>query len=175
MNLLSFSLHCFLTHFTPQYPHLMLPFHSTPRGSTTIFTLAHLLPLSLTDLPQQKTPFTLAILYNKSIADAHPSFLLKAAILWYLECGTDYTWMVIPNGLWDLVRCSSTRRVDFGGFGCQNTEPEHAFTISKINISPLLIFCACPTNENQLNSTFNQSSHLYCLELLYIPSIKYYC
>ena len=49
--------------------------------STTIFTLAHLLPLSPAHLPQQKTPFKVAILYNKSIADAHPSFLLEEAIL----------------------------------------------------------------------------------------------
>ena len=53
-----------------------IPFHST-----TIFTLAYLLPLSLAHLPQQKTPFKLAILYNKSIAGAHPSFLLEEAIL----------------------------------------------------------------------------------------------
>ena len=46
---LSFS-HCFLNHFTPQYPQLAsMPFHST-----TIFTLAYLLPLSLAHLPQQK-------------------------------------------------------------------------------------------------------------------------
>ena len=54
-----------------------MPFHST-----AIFTLAYLLPLSLAHLPQQKTPFKLAILYNKSIADAHPSFLLEEAILY---------------------------------------------------------------------------------------------
>ena len=48
-----------------------------PFRSTTIFTLAYLLLLSLVHLPQQKTPFKLAILYNKSIADAHPSFLLE--------------------------------------------------------------------------------------------------
>ena len=52
-----------------------------PVHSITIFTLACLLPLPLAQLPQQKTPFKLAILYNKSIADAHPSFLLKEAIL----------------------------------------------------------------------------------------------
>ena len=52
-----------------------------PVHSITIFTLAYLLPLPLAQLPQQKTPFKLAILYNKSIADAHPSFLLKEAIL----------------------------------------------------------------------------------------------
>ena len=52
-----------------------------PFRSTTIFTLAYLPPLSLAHLPQQKTPFKLAILYNKSIADAHPSFLLEEAIL----------------------------------------------------------------------------------------------
>ena len=62
-----------------------MPFHST-----TIFTLAHLLPLSLAHLPQQKTPFKLAILYNNSIADAHPSFLLEEAILFHTalsQCG----------------------------------------------------------------------------------------
>ena len=56
-----------------------MPFHST-----TIFILAHLLPRSLAHLPQQKTPFELAILYNKSIADAQPSFLLGEAILLWL-------------------------------------------------------------------------------------------
>ena len=56
-----------------------MPFHSI-----TIFSLAHLLPLSLAHLPQQKTPFKLAILYNNSIADAHPSFLLEEAILLYI-------------------------------------------------------------------------------------------
>ena len=63
-----------------------MPFHST-----TIFTLAHLLPLSLAHLPQQKTPFKLAILYNNSIADAHPSFLLEEAILFHYS---DFHWMV---------------------------------------------------------------------------------
>ena len=55
-----------------------------PLRSTTIFTLAYLLPLSLAHLPQQKTPFKRAILYNKSIADAHPSFLFEEAILLFL-------------------------------------------------------------------------------------------
>ena len=59
-----------------------MPFHST-----TIFTLAHLLPLSLAHLPLQNTPFKLAILYNNSIADAHPSFLLEEAILYELHFG----------------------------------------------------------------------------------------
>ena len=45
----------------------------------------YLLPLSLTHLPQQKTPFKLAILHNKSIADAHPSFFLEEAILFIVE------------------------------------------------------------------------------------------
>ena len=58
-----------------------MPFHTI-----TIFTLAYLLPLSLAHLPQQKTPFKLYILYNKSIADAQPSFLLKEAILFALLC-----------------------------------------------------------------------------------------
>ena len=57
-----------------------MPFHST-----TIFTLAHLLPLSHAHLPQQKTPFKLAILYNNSIVNAHPSFLLEEAILFCNE------------------------------------------------------------------------------------------
>ena len=47
INLLLLS-HCFLSHFTPQYPQLTMPFHST-----TIFTLVHLLPLSLAHLPQK--------------------------------------------------------------------------------------------------------------------------
>ena len=58
-----------------------MPFHST-----TILTLAHLLPLPPAHLPQQKkTPFKVAILYDKSIADAHPSFLLEEAILFHLN------------------------------------------------------------------------------------------
>ena len=44
-----------------------------------------MLLLSLAPLPQQKkTPFKLAILYNKSIAGAHPSFLLEEATLSHL-------------------------------------------------------------------------------------------
>ena len=39
-----------------------MPFHST-----TIFTLAYLLPLSLAHLPQQKTPFKLAIFITKAL------------------------------------------------------------------------------------------------------------
>ena len=46
-----------------------------------VISLAYLLPLPLSHLPQQKTPAKLANLYNKSIADAHPSFLLEEAIL----------------------------------------------------------------------------------------------
>ena len=42
VNLLLFSQHCFLIHFTSQYPQLTMPFHSA-----TILTLAYLLPLSL--------------------------------------------------------------------------------------------------------------------------------
>ena len=57
-----------------------------PSRSTTIFTLAYLLPLSLAHLPQQKTPFKLAILYNKSIADAHPSFFFRGSNLVILIC-----------------------------------------------------------------------------------------
>ena len=68
-TLLSYSFHTTVSSAS-------IPFHST-----TIFTLAYLLPLSLAHLPQQKTPFKLAILYNKSIAGAHPSFLLEEAIL----------------------------------------------------------------------------------------------
>ena len=80
-----------------------MPFHST-----TIFTLAHLLPLSLAHLPQQKTPFKLAILYNNSIADAHPSFLLEEAIL----SNTASAWAVLMcsgysnSGLHRVSRCS---------------------------------------------------------------------
>ena len=62
-------------------PSANMPFHST-----TIFTLTHLLPLSPAHLPLQKTPFEVAILYNKCIADAHHSFLLEAAILFPLVC-----------------------------------------------------------------------------------------
>ena len=83
INLLSFSnsnsnsnFHNIVFLFDTTVPSAKMPFHST-----TIFTLAHLLPLSLAHLPQQETPFKLAILYNNSIADAHPSFLLEEAIL----------------------------------------------------------------------------------------------
>ena len=50
-----------------------------------MFTLAHLHSLSLAHLPQQQQQqnkeFKLAMLYNESIADAHPIFLLEEAIL----------------------------------------------------------------------------------------------
>ena len=65
-----------------------MPFHST-----TIFTLAYLLRLSLAHLPQQKTPFKLTNLYNKSIADAHPSFHLEEAVLSYIGLYDDGTWL----------------------------------------------------------------------------------
>ena len=61
-----------------------VPSANAPFHATTIFTLAYLLPLSLAHVPQQKTPFKLVILYKKSIADAHPSFLLEEAILYIL-------------------------------------------------------------------------------------------
>ena len=61
--------------------HTTVPSANMLFHSTTIFTLAYLLPLSFAHLPQQETQFKLAILYNKSIADAHPSFLLEEAIL----------------------------------------------------------------------------------------------
>ena len=73
IKLLLFSQYRFLIRFTPQYPQL--------RCLSTIFALAHLLPLSLAHLPQQKTPFKLATLYNNSIAGEHPSFFLEEAIL----------------------------------------------------------------------------------------------
>ena len=41
--------------------------------------------MSIAHLPQQKTPFELAAVYNKTIADARPSFLLKEAILYFLN------------------------------------------------------------------------------------------
>ena len=65
--------------------HTTVPSANMPFHSTTIFTLAYLLPLSLVHLPQQKTPFKLATLYNKSTADSRPSFLLEEAILSYLK------------------------------------------------------------------------------------------
>ena len=74
LDLITHSLNQSITHTTVLSANM--PFHST-----TIFTLAHLLPLSLAHLPQQKHKFELAIFYNKSIADAHPSFLLEEAIL----------------------------------------------------------------------------------------------
>ena len=79
----------FTTLFSKSF-HATVPSASMPFHSTTIFTLAYLLPLSLAHLPQQKTLLKLAILYNKSIADAHPSFLLKEAILLLGAFWTDW-------------------------------------------------------------------------------------
>ena len=82
-NLLLFSQHCFLNHFTPQYPQLSR-LSTQPRYihiSTSAFSVT-------CSSSTTKTPFKLAILYNKSIADAHTSFLLDEAILyvtWYEE------------------------------------------------------------------------------------------
>ena len=45
--------------------HTTVPSASMPFHSTTIFTLAYLLPLSLAHLPQQKTPFKLAFSIQK--------------------------------------------------------------------------------------------------------------
>ena len=95
-----------------------MPFHST-----TIFTLTHLLPLSPAHLPQQKTPFKVVILYNKSIADAHPSFLLEEAILYLVRshflCGpltmAGCFISALGNWLWchqqNLSRMSKTSRI----------------------------------------------------------------
>ena len=79
INFWLFSQHCFLSYFTVPVANML--FHPI-----TIFTLAYLLPLSLAHLPQRKTPFKLAILYNKSFADAHPSFLLEEAMLSKMCC-----------------------------------------------------------------------------------------
>ena len=94
INLLLFSQHYFVSHTT--VPSANMTFHSN-----TISTLAHLLPLSLAHLLQQKTPFKLAIIYNKNIADAHPSFLLEEAILFVLKsiCNNESTFDEIQIAL----------------------------------------------------------------------------
>ena len=121
IKLLSFSQHCFLSHFTPQYPQLTTPFHST-----TIFTLAHLLPLSRAHLPQQKTPFKLTILYNESIADAHPSFPLEEAILWHLIC---QIWIVI-SAIYALWHIDAGRNGKL--FGYFPMRQSHSYPYAKI-------------------------------------------
>ena len=78
-----------------------------PVHSITIFTLAHLLLLPLAQLPQQKTPFKLAILYNKSIADAHPSFLLKEAILFLIMTSDHRRRIQWSDKQKNLARCKS--------------------------------------------------------------------
>ena len=66
-------------------------------SSVSPLWLAYLLPLPLAQLPQQKTPFKLAVLYNKSIADAHPSFLLKEAILVkFVSSANEIAWNFKP-------------------------------------------------------------------------------
>ena len=124
INLLLFSQHCFLSHFTPQYPQLTMPFHST-----TIFTLTHLLPLPLAHLPQPQIPFKLVILYNKSIVDAHPSFLLEEAIL--LVCDLNRTPIVIAKHGGSCVHFS-------GISTCGRTSPE---TVSHPQRQPLPTPC----------------------------------
>ena len=74
INFLLISQHCFLT----TVPSANMPFHSS-----TIFTLAYLLALSLAHLPQQKKHhFNWLSYITKSMVDAHPSFLLCEAILY---------------------------------------------------------------------------------------------
>ena len=73
INLLLFSQHCFLSQLKPQYPQLTMLFHST-----TIFTLAHLLPLSLARLPQQKkTPYKLSSITKALLTHTLASFWRK--------------------------------------------------------------------------------------------------
>ena len=70
---------CFLSYFTPQYPQLTCLSTQPLYSHYHICFLCHLLIFHTKK--EKKTPFKLAILYNKSIADAHPSFLLEEAIL----------------------------------------------------------------------------------------------
>ena len=132
-----------------------MPFHPT-----TIFTLAHLLSLSLAHLPpQQKTPFKLAILHNNTITDAHPSFLLQEAILFSI-------WICKANGpehhkLWanEISRYLSLR-LDLKGYRSELTldkvmvcclmtpshYPNQSWLIIKCvswNLSHSLCICTC--------------------------------
>ena len=75
-ELFLFSQQCFLSHFTPQYPQLACLSTQPLYSHYYICFLCHLLIFH-----NNKKPFKLAILYDKSIADAHPSFLLEEAIL----------------------------------------------------------------------------------------------
>ena len=56
-----FSRHCFLSHFTPQYPQL------TRLSTQPLFILAYLLPLSLAQLPQQKHHLNLLSSISKAL------------------------------------------------------------------------------------------------------------
>ena len=97
MTFFQFSQHCFLSHFTPQYPQLACPSTHPQYSHYHICFLCHLFILH-----NKKTPFKLPILYNKSIADAHRSFLLEEAILYimlsyvmscHMSC---HAWRVMP-------------------------------------------------------------------------------
>ena len=86
--------------------------------STTIFTLTYLLPLSLAHFRQQKTPFKLAILYNRSIPDAHHSFLLEEAILFRPLCHcTSFRQYDISH------ECSWNMFMPWHGYTFHNTVP----------------------------------------------------
>ena len=80
INLLLFSQYCFHSHFTSQYPQLRCLSTQPLYSHQHICFLYHLLIFH-----NKKTSFKLAILYDNSIADAHPSFLLEEAILFYLH------------------------------------------------------------------------------------------
>ena len=91
-----------ISHFTPQYPQLTMPFHST-----TIFTLAHLLPLSLAHLPQQQQQQNLNLLC--SITKALLTHTL--ASFWRKQsCNT--LGLALPGApLWPQLSCDCKARI----------------------------------------------------------------
>ena len=78
INFLLFSQHCFLN--------VVISNHSTSEHAVPLNHYIHISisasSVTCSSSTTKKPPFKLAILYNKSIADAHPSFLLEEAILW---------------------------------------------------------------------------------------------
>ena len=78
---LLFSQHCFLSHFTPQYPQLTCISTQPLYSHQHICFLCHLL---IFHNKKKHHLNLLSSLYSKSIADAHPSFLFQEAILFCL-------------------------------------------------------------------------------------------
>ena len=138
-----------------------MPFHST-----TIFTLAYLLPGHLlifhNNNNNNKThthTFKLAILYNKSIADAHPSFLLEDLVVHLVLENTlnVLTWLsVLPWYFINFTTSVPNRHVDI------DSDTDHHL-ISKwylIDIETLDIHVWLISNWYQWISATNHT--IYC-------------